>query len=485
MSPAGALEARPAPPAHTRAAGWLLVWLLTGALMAVTIREAVHRYDTFQTGWSWDLAYYNQWYWAITQGDGVLSVRPLASYAEEGPSVWKTNYLAPVRYLIVPVYRLWPDPRTLLVVHAVVLWLAIPAAYLLVLRESDSVACGLASALLLVATPLLRPLAENDFRELQLALPFAIVAIAGVRSRSLGLACLGVAGLLACRQEFALFVATLSLVPPRAPEPISRRYRWALTLTLLGLGWLLVGFFGFLAWVVGRTIPLQYLGEFVRPRPPLLAILRTMTEFLLVGLVPWSILMLAAPRLALIALPWAWSLSAGRWALGFIATEQWHHVRYAMPLVCAVVPAGLVGMARLWNGLALMPRPTLARGILLLASVTLLAPAVVEMTRRLADRPLLVDPTEVAELWRWIGQIPPEAGVLAHYDLTAPLSSRARLYSDIMEPNRPRGYPFALPGWLTWVLIRHGEIEPKILRDQGFEQVHDGRGFEVYRRPPA
>ena len=73
--------------------------LLTAAMTAVSTYQSLRRYEELRSGWSWDLAYYNQWYWALTQGDGTLTVRPVSAYAQEGPSVWKMNYLVadPVR----------------------------------------------------------------------------------------------------------------------------------------------------------------------------------------------------------------------------------------------------------------------------------------------------------------------------------------------------------------------------------------------------
>ena len=94
---------------------WVIVAALTAGVTGVSITQSLERYRALRTGWSWDLAYYNQWFWALTKGDRVLTVRPLSSYADEGPSVWKMNYLAPVRFLIAPIYRIWPDPRTLLI----------------------------------------------------------------------------------------------------------------------------------------------------------------------------------------------------------------------------------------------------------------------------------------------------------------------------------------------------------------------------------
>ena len=112
--------------------------MLTAVLTAVTIVHVLDQYRDLRSGWSWDLAYYNQWFWALTQGDGQLSVRPASAYAEEGPSVWKTNYLAPIRLVLVPFYALLPRPATLLVIQNVVFWWVIPAAYTLVRSESRS-----------------------------------------------------------------------------------------------------------------------------------------------------------------------------------------------------------------------------------------------------------------------------------------------------------------------------------------------------------
>ena len=58
-----------------------IVGVLTFVLTFVTTFQAVEQYFDLRTGWSWDLAYYNQWFWALTQGDRVISVRPLSPSA--------------------------------------------------------------------------------------------------------------------------------------------------------------------------------------------------------------------------------------------------------------------------------------------------------------------------------------------------------------------------------------------------------------------
>jgi hypothetical protein len=59
-------------------AGWLAVVLLTGAMTTVSTYQSLRRYEELRSAFSWDLAFYNQWYWALTHGDGTLTVRPLA-----------------------------------------------------------------------------------------------------------------------------------------------------------------------------------------------------------------------------------------------------------------------------------------------------------------------------------------------------------------------------------------------------------------------
>jgi uncharacterized membrane protein len=117
---------------------WVVVIALTAGLTAVTASQALERYQELRSGWSWDLAYYNQWFWSLTQGDSTLTVRPVAAYAQEGPSVWKMNYLAPIRFLLVPIYLVYPGPVVLLVIQNVMFWWVVPAAFTLVRSETGS-----------------------------------------------------------------------------------------------------------------------------------------------------------------------------------------------------------------------------------------------------------------------------------------------------------------------------------------------------------
>ena len=99
--------------------------------------------------------------------------------------------------------------------------------------------------------------------------------------------------------------------------------------------------------MVGRNAPDSFVDQFLGPKASLGETLQTASEALILGTGCWALLMCLAPRVAILALPWIWSLCNGRWALRFLATADWHHVRYAMPMVTLVLAAGLIGYSRL------------------------------------------------------------------------------------------------------------------------------------------
>jgi hypothetical protein len=460
----------------------LAVVLLTAVVTAFSTAGSLKRYAEFESGWSWDLAYYNQWFWALTKGNGLLTVRPIAFYGTEGPSVWKMNYLSPVRFLIAPVYWLFPGPRTLLVIQNVVFWWIIPASYTLVRSESRSDRLALAAAFLIPLTPILWPLAWNDFRELQLAMSFIIWAIQGVRARSVRLAAVGIGGMLACRQELALVAITFAAIPGREPEDIATSYRWAQSLILVGLGWFVFGFFGYLRLGVSQFAAEQYLGQFGGPKPTLVEMLGTVPVFVIVGCGAWAFLACAAPRIGVIAVPWVWTVCQGKWALRLLAEESWHHVRYAAPATAVLLAAGLIGYARI--GRHLRERMNGRAAYLLwlsAAGVSLVCLFQVIGLMKSAPRPF--GPTDLAAAKRWVAMVQPNDGVLADYPVTAPLSSRSIIYSYVLEPNRPRDYP-RLGAEFRWIFFETSRYRRQLFEPQGFEVVHAGPSLMILRRTP-
>jgi len=470
---------------NSRAVAWLLVAALTASLTALTTAQALRRYHDLQSGWSWDLAYYNQWFWLLSQGGGELTVRPIASYSIEGPSIWRMNYLAPIRFILAPFYLIFPDPRVLLIIHGIVFWWVIPAAHTLVRSElepgSRSEWVALSAAFLVPLTPLLWPLAWNDFRELQLAFPFVLWAVQGIRSRRIGLSALGIGGMLACRQEFAALVVLMAFLPPRRPEDSSTTGIWRLVIFDVGLIWILFGFFGYLELMVGPRAAEAYVNEFLGPRATIAQTLETAGELMFYGVGGWTFLALLAPRVAVLAIPWIWSLCGGRWALWLLAGPGWHHVRYTVPLLAMSLAAGLVGYARLANWLRARPGGPIALALAWLLAAGVGLTGLHRVMTLMEEIPPAVAPADVAPYWTFVRQVKPDETVLAAYEFTAPLSSRRGLYSYIMFGNPPKGFPTLGPEF-TWIFLRASGLDPEMFIKQGFRVVHRGESLIVLRR---
>jgi hypothetical protein len=472
------------PDRHTerRAPGlgpWLLVVALTVALTVLTTYQSLVRYAEFNSGWSWDIAYYNQWFWAITKGDQMMSVLPEAAYANPGPSVWKMIYVTPLPFMLIPFYEIFPSPTTLLVSQNVVFWWCIPAGFRLVREESKSDIVALLATALIPATPLLWILVWNDFRELQFAVPFVLCAVDGVRGRNFWLSALGIGGMLSCRQEFAIVVASLAFLPARGPEDLARTYRWARVLLLLGLAWFFAVFFGFLRWMFSPGTPRAYFEQFGNQAPVFLKVWK-IAEILAIGMGPWTILALFAPRTMILAIPWYWSLVSGLWSIDCMSDARWTLVRYATPGVSMLLAAGLIGFARLAGRLE-GRRWLMAVVWAFLLCGLLWARA--DLVDRLSRIPPPVARADAPELWNWIRRVRPDEGVLTSYRLSGPLSSRRWLYVyNMFEWNLPPGYPNRLSARVGWVFWETRDCEPKHLTVQGFDQVARLSSVSIYHR---
>jgi uncharacterized membrane protein len=277
-----------------RWAPWIVVISLTAALTILSVRETLTRYRELNSAWAWDLAHNNQWLWALTHRQRAHTVRPWAPFATEGPSLWKSNHLDPIRLLVAPFYMLDPEPPALLVLQCVVVWWCLPAAFVLVRHESGSAWVALSAVALVPLTPMLRPLILDDFRDIQLGIPFVLLAVDGCRGRAKWIAAVSIAWILACRQEYALAVALFALVPARRAEDPRQTRRWALAVIGAGVGWTLI-YVAYLAATAGPLAPIKYFDQFADDAPiPAESLYRTM-EFLVVGLGSWGLLAFTVP----------------------------------------------------------------------------------------------------------------------------------------------------------------------------------------------
>jgi uncharacterized membrane protein len=132
---------------------------------------ATQRHLAFETG-AFDVGVYAQPLWNFIQGrDFAVSL-----IEDNGPLRWATH-VEPILFLIAPIYKLWPDPRTLLWLQVAGLTLAALPLYALAARRLQNEWV----ALTMVAAYFLLPATESvtlfDFHAVTFAPPFLLAAI--------------------------------------------------------------------------------------------------------------------------------------------------------------------------------------------------------------------------------------------------------------------------------------------------------------------
>lgn len=201
---------------------------LIGVYVILALALTFRRHATFQTS-LFDLGYYTQVLWNTSQG------RWFASSLK--PPTYLGDHFSPVLALLVPLFSVAPDARTLLAVEAIALAVAIIPAYLLLRARHPALAPLLVLAFVL--NPLLHQTALEEFHEIMLAAPVLALAVYALHTRRnrLLLVALGLA--LLVREDVGLFVASFGLYLLVR----GRRQRWQ--------GLLLIGVS--VAWFVGLT----------------------------------------------------------------------------------------------------------------------------------------------------------------------------------------------------------------------------------------
>ena len=228
--------------------------------------------------------------------------------------------------------------------------------------------------------------------------------------------------------------ATFAIIPAQKPEPLSATLRWRHMLVAAGLSWLLFGFLGYLRFVVGRNAPASYLEQFLEPKAALFGVLQTSLEALTSGLGVWAVLACFAPRVAILALPWIWGPCSGQWSMESLGTGDWHHVRYVLPMTALVLAAGLIGYARVASWF-LNRRHGLVWVFLAFAIQAKLGAAGASGDESADGSDSNPDSSlaKPARSGRGLTRFEPTDGVLADHVVSAPLSSRRRLYGYLVD----------------------------------------------------
>ena len=425
--------------AATRIPGPTLCAAALGVTVAVFVvaftRATWTVHDRFGT-YGFDLGIYDQGTWLLS--------RPRAPFVTVRGLDLLGQHASYILALIAPLYRLWADPRLLLLLQ--VLFLAVPAVvvYRLGARHLGHPAAGLAVAVAYLAYPGVQWAITWQFHPETIAAGLLALAVLAADRRNHGAmaALLALAAL--CGEEVGLVVAGFgALLVVGGRRAVGWRTVGA------GLAWFLVATFVLIPVVNGRATRLFETGYGITGSGPraLLAGLPTMAghalqtglandglAYLLLVFVPLLGLPLLRPRWLLpVAPPLLLNLAA-------VAPEhhqiRFHYLATAAPLLAA----GAVG------GLAVVRT---RRRRLLAPLLVLLVLVAGFMDWRYGPAPWSRDPVAIPvgradqAQREALALVDPDAAVSAQYNLVPHLAHRPKVYE---FPNPFRAVNWGLPG---------------------------------------
>jgi uncharacterized membrane protein len=424
--------------AATRIPGPTLCAAVLGVAVAVFVvaftRATWTMHDRFGT-YGFDLGIYDQGTWLLSRPRApFVTVRGLDLFGQHA------SYILT---LVAPLYRVWADPRLLLLLQ--VLFLAVPAVvvYRLGARHLGHPAAGLAVAVAYLAYPGAQWAITWQFHPEAIAAGLLALAVLAADRRDHRTMAVLLALAALCGEEVGLVVAGFgALLVVGGRRTVGWRTVGA------GLAWFLVATFVLIPVVNGRETRLFEAGYGITGGGPrgLLAGLPAMAghalqtglandglAYLLLVFVPLLGLPLLAPR-------WLWPV-APPLLLNLAAVQPEHHqIRFhylatAAPLLAAGAVAGLAAVRR-------------RRRRLLAPLLVLLVLVAGFMDWRFGPAPWSREPVAIpaggADQARReaLALVDPDAAVSAQYNLVPHLTHRSRIYE---FPNPFRAVNWGLP----------------------------------------
>jgi uncharacterized membrane protein len=411
--------------------GQIALGLAVAVFLGVFVAQTWSLHRHFGT-YGFDVGIYDQGTWLLSRLRApFVTVRGLDLFGQHA------SYIL---ILVAPLYRLWADPRLLLLLQAIALALPAWVVYRLGARHLGNPAAGLAVAIAYLAFPAMQWALTWQFHPETLAAAFLALAALAADDRRNRLMAVWLGLALLCREDVGLVVAGFGgLLMLTGQRSVGRR------VLIAGLIWWVLATFLFIPWANGRQTNLFELNYGVTGVGPiaLLKALPSMTGralatalsnqglgYLLLMLVPLLGLPLLAPRALLPVAP-ALFLN-----LAAIPPEQ-HQIRYqylatSAPFLAIAAVAGLRAVAG-------------RRRALLAPLLVALVVAALVMDQRFGPAPWSHDkivatasPADQARR-QALAMIPADAPVSAEFNLVPQLSHRVKIFE---FPN-----PFKAANW--------------------------------------
>jgi uncharacterized membrane protein len=157
-------------------AGLVAAWVLALGYAAFFSVLTLARHRAFLTH-SFDLGIHDQALFTLLRDGYMRSTQYSATAYGTGPINYIADHFSPIFYLVAPLYALWQDAASLLVLQSVLLGLGAVPVYLIARRRTGSIILSVALAAAFILYPAQQGVNTFDFHQIALVTPLLLWAL--------------------------------------------------------------------------------------------------------------------------------------------------------------------------------------------------------------------------------------------------------------------------------------------------------------------
>lgn len=380
------------------------------------------KYVSLRSTYAYDLGFYHNTAFNHAHGRTITYLLVSSWFGRNehnGPSLFRSTHFSPLQLLLLPqLYRVWPQIETLMFLQSIIIGLGALPLFLFGTQRTHDPLLGLILAASYLLHPVILHMAFNDYRPIQLGIPFALFALWLHASRKPLAFLLSALLMLFSRPEYIFLLALFEVINWRLIPAHQRNIYWLLAPLLLAALWTLLtnAYYLYFYGIPWPLIAKQVTGE---PSTSLLAkLFERLPAFLRITLLPGGVALLTPEALAL-ALPFVIGAGTVRWP-----AFPHHDLQHLSPAVAIVFWAFASAMVRLWPWLAQnQKRATWTKVALLTAALLSFA----HFGWGAARAYLVGGYPRYEELTRTNQALPADATVMVPKALTARFSNHSRV----------------------------------------------------------
>jgi uncharacterized membrane protein len=188
----------------------LVVWITVIIYIVTFSTLSVIRHNTLHTV-IYDMGIFSQVIWNTAHGRWFETSLG-RSHDVSLIGNYLGNHVRPMFLLLAPFYRLWPDPRQLLILQSIALGLGGPLLYHIARRKIGRPTPALVITLVYLLYPALGFLNLNDFHPMALTIPLLLLAYWARLEKRSGLFWISIVLALAAKEEMVIPIGTWGLI---------------------------------------------------------------------------------------------------------------------------------------------------------------------------------------------------------------------------------------------------------------------------------